>query len=476
MNIKTSNDSKENIIFYPYWEESTLLPAEILSKISEDKDYFTAKGQVRRYFLSNKNILVIHLGKKEKVTLESFRQFLSSTYKIAKKELFKSFDVTLCYDGLGLKKEDVFYSSLEGLLLSDYEYDKFKSSKNKKFKVEDVTLIIEEIPNSLELINKAKLITESVFMTRDLVNGPANFITIDYMEDFAKEIAGKDNLKFSVIREEQLLKDGFNLLHSVGKGSVQRPRLIELEYFVGNDKPTICLIGKGIIFDTGGLNIKPENFMSDMKSDMAGSATVLSLIHCISNLKLPINVVSLLPMAENAVDGNSYRPGDVIIAYNKKSVEILNTDAEGRLILSDALSYSDTKKPDLTIDFATLTGAAIIALGTKIATVYFRDEKYKQKMFDASKKSGEAIWELPLFEDYKENLKADIADVANLGTPSRQAGSIMGALFLSEFIENQQWIHFDLAGTAFFDKEWNYNPKGGTGFILRTIVEFLGKM
>ncbi|HOV13412.1 MAG TPA: leucyl aminopeptidase family protein, partial [Spirochaetota bacterium] len=383
-------------LFYPYIEDLQLLPKDILDKVLEDKDFFNKIYQSKRYFLNQNEVVVIHLGKKEGLSLETLRRFGSIIVNTAKKNYDTNFDI--CFDikkvsefKNDMSEESIFYSLMEGIFLTDYEYDKFKTKKDKKFEIKKINIISDTQVNFEKLKEKLDIIKNAIFLTRDLVNAPANVVNINYIEDEARRVAKDNNLKITVINKEQLVKDGFNLLYSVGKAGSEPPRLIELGYSCGKNVPNICLIGKGIVFDTGGLNLKPENFMSDMKSDMAGAGSVLSLIECISKLKLDVNVTALLPLAENAIDSNSYRPGDVIFGYNKKSVEILNTDAEGRLILADALSYADTKNFDLIIDFATLTGAAVIALGTKIAVSYFKSDKYKDMIFKSSKKMGEPI-------------------------------------------------------------------------------------
>ncbi|HPO50358.1 MAG TPA: leucyl aminopeptidase, partial [Spirochaetota bacterium] len=471
MKINLSKNRTNAKSFYPYFDDSNSVSKEINERIIKDKDYFSKKYQIKKYFLDNGEITVIRLGKKSDFDLETSRRFGSIVINTAKKDYDENFDIILDSDFFdnNFSKEDSTYALLEGLYLTNYEYDIFKTKEGKKFEIKSINLTSDKEIDFEKIDNKAQNVRDAIFLTRDLVNAPANVVNIATLQKEAERIANENNLKLKVKDKNALLKEGFNLLYSVGKAGAEEPRLVEIEYKYDETSPNICLIGKGIVFDTGGLNLKPENFMADMKSDMAGAGSALSLIEYIAKSKMPINVTTIMPLAENAIDSNSYRPGDVILGYNKKSVEILNTDAEGRLILADALSYADTKDFDLVIDFATLTGAAVIALGTKIAASFFRNNSVKEKMFNSSKKCGEPIWELPLFEEYKENLKGDIADIANLGTPQRQAGSIMGALFLSEFIKNGNWIHFDIAGTSHLDKEWYYNPKGGTGFIMRTI-------
>jgi leucyl aminopeptidase len=362
---------------------------------------------------------------------------------------------------------------IEGFLLADYQYRRFLTSGRPVFEIQHLSVIYSDKCDRDALLNPVFSQIEAVNLVRDLVNGPANLVNIQFMEDTAKKICQDHHLEFHVKQEETLKKEGFNLILAVGQGAKEKPRLIEMKYRSSKDHPHICLVGKGVIFDTGGLNIKTENHMNDMKQDMAGAALVIGALQAAARLKLKVNITGLIPLVENAVDALSYRPGDIILGYGKKTVEILNTDAEGRLILADALAYSDELHPDLTMDFATLTGAAVVALGTKMGACFFRNDKTRDKIMESSRFTGEPLWELPLFEPYKEHLAGDIADLGNIGNPPRQAGTIMGALFLSEFIKNTDWSHFDIAGPAFFDKEYSYHPKGGTGFLLRTLIHFL---
>ncbi len=481
MNIVISERADGNIRIYPYWDEiknmSNVFPEKLILKIDKDKKYYSSKDQIKRYFIEGNDISIINFGEKKEIDLESVRQFISIAYSIAKKEFFRNINIFLFPDEWGINKKDIFNAAFESLMLSDYRYKGFKSKKEEVFHIEKVVLVISDpIEDVEEIFKKNSIICKSIFFTRDLVNGPANVVTIDYIENICKTLAKNDKLDIKILNKSELKKEGMNLLIAVGEGANQEPRLIELKYNAGKDLPTVCLIGKGIVFDTGGVNLKPGNALDDMKSDMAGAATVLGIIDTAANLKIPVNLIVVIPLAENSIGSNSYRPGDVVIGYNKKSVEIKNTDAEGRLILADALSYSDKKNPDIIIDFATLTGSAVVALGTKIVAGFFRDASIRDKIISCSKKTGETIWELPLFEEYKELLKNDIADLSNIGNPPREAGTIIAALFLSEFVINKKWVHFDIAGPAFIDKESYYNPKGATGVMIRTIVNFFEKL
>ncbi len=478
MLIKQIEKSSGNIFIYPYWDDDSeikrILPENLIKTIINDGKLTSfTKNNYKRYFIDGNDIIVIHVGKKNFITPDSIRQFSSLAYKRAKKYLFQKVNVFLFNKKWDLDKIDCIKAFLEAFYLSDYKFKGYKKEE-KEFNIDEINIINEEIISDFEKINeKIRIISDSVKMARDMINEPANICNIDHIEKKSLLISKENNLNIEISNKKKLEKMGMNLLLAVGRGSIEEPRMIEIQYNYDKKKPTVCLIGKGITFDTGGINLKPGTALDDMKSDMSGAATVLGIINACSKLKLQLNLIGLIPLAENSIDGNSFRPGDIIVGFNKKSVEIKNTDAEGRLILADALSYSDTRKCNVVIDFATLTGAAIIALGTKITAGFFKNKLIKKKILEASRKTGEPIWELPLFDDYKEMIKNDIADLRNIGEPPREAGTIIGALFLDEFINNKNWVHLDIAGPAFINEEVFYNKKGATGVMIRTIIEFL---
>ncbi|MBN2544156.1 MAG: leucyl aminopeptidase [Spirochaetes bacterium] len=478
MQINQIENPSGSILVYPYWDDDEeinhVLPQKLIKKIENDNKLTPfAKNNYKRYFIDQNDIIVIHIGKKNFINLDSIRQFSSLALKRVKKYLFGEVNIFLFSKKWNLKNNDCIYAFLESLYLSDYRFKGYKKEE-KLFDIKKVNIINEDKVSDFDKINeKCRIICDSVKMTRDLINEPANICNIDYIEKKSLQISKENNLNINVIDKKKLEKMGMNLLLAVGRGSIEEPRLIEIKYNQDNKKPTICLIGKGITYDTGGINLKPGSALDDMKSDMSGAATVLGIINACSKLKLSLNLIGLLPLAENSIDGKSFRPGDILVGFNKKSIEIKNTDAEGRLILADALSYSDTKKCNTVIDFATLTGAAIVALGTKITAGFFKNKTIKKKILEAGRKTGEPIWELPLFDDYKEMIKNDISDLRNIGEPPREAGTIIGALFLDEFIENKNWVHLDIAGPAFIKEEAFYNKKGATGVMIRTIIEFL---
>lgn len=278
------------------------------------------------------------------------------------------------------------------------------------------------------------------------------------------------------MERQELKSNGFEGILAVGNGSLSSPKLIVIEYKGSsqNEQP-IVIVGKAVTFDTGGISIKPSEKMEEMKYDKCGGCNVIAILKAVSDLDLNINVIGIVPAVENMPSGSSYRPGDIIKMYNGKTVEVLNTDAEGRIILGDALAFAvKAFTPRAIIDMATLTGAAIIALGSNVAALLGNNSHLITKILEYSKKTGEKMWELPLFEDYNEQLQTSNADIKNIG--GRAAGAITAAAFLSNFVDTIPWIHLDIAGTAWNQegtKEKSYNPKGATGFGIRTIVEYI---
>ena len=287
-------------------------------------------------------------------------------------------------------------------------------------------------------------------------------------------------MKCIVFSKNELKKKGFGGIDAVGQGSKNEPKLITLEHNGGprNEKP-IVLIGKAVTFDTGGISLKPGEKMDEMKFDKCGGCTVLGIMKAVSELKLSVNVVGIIPSVENMPGSDSYRPGDIIKLYNGKTAEILNTDAEGRLILADALAFGEKQySPKAIIDFATLTGACIIALGTNVAAIISNNERLTQKIQESSKRTTEEVWELPLNEDYMNMIKSDVADMKNIGI-GRAAGTITAAAFLKNALEETPWVHIDIAGVAWTQvatKSKPYNPKGATGFGVRLILDYLQKL
>ncbi len=478
LNINVISEIENKPIFYPYFNDKSGFsdyPSIINDYIDDKSTYFKEKNSIIRVCDDKNGVFLVNMGEYSDIEYNTVREFGWSCFKRAKQEFIKDFVISI--DGFfnGLDSSEVINALCEGINLSDYRYDLFKKkSENPPFEIENVSILTKDISEDYNrIIETAAVITKGVKLTRDMINGPANYITIDYMEKQARRISEESKLDIIVFDHKALAENNMNLILAVGRSGPQKPRMIQIDYKHKDSKKKVVLVGKGIIFDTGGLNIKTEKFMDNMKSDMSGAAIVMSVIDIVAKLKMQVDLTVLMPLAENSIGPESYRPGDIITGHKGKSVEIHSTDAEGRLILADALSYADTLKPDIVIDIATLTGAVRIALGSKMFAGFFRNNEIESDFKKVSDLTGEYLWSLPLFKHYKKNIRSDFADLANLGTPSREAGSIMAALFLGEFIENNNWVHLDIASVSFADNEYCYLPKGGSGIPVRTLVRYI---
>ena len=424
-------------------------------------------------------IMLLGIGDGKKLNEDKFRQ-LGGIISLKAKELnFHNVIISNFYSS-----PTNVESIIEGLVLSLYEFNKFKEDRADKslptfyenYSVSIITTDDSNLRNEIE-IGKIVNICEAVFYARDLANSPPNVIDPNALANSAKTLEKMKNIHVDILDQNQIKDLGMNGIISVGKGSENEPKLIIVEYnhsTASKGKP-IVIVGKAVTFDTGGISIKPSDRMDEMKFDKSGGCMVLGIMKALGNLDLPINVVAIIPAVENMPSGSSYRPGDIIRMYNGKTVEVLNTDAEGRLILADALAYGVAKySPKYILDFATLTGACIIALGTNIAGIIGNDDKLVDKLVSLSRSTGEKIWQLPLSEEFSDLIKSNVATIKNIG--GRTGGTITAAAFLSHFVSDVPWAHFDIAGTAWTQDgtaDKSYNPKGSTGFGIRTIVKFL---
>lgn len=362
---------------------------------------------------------------------------------------------------------------VEGIILGGYSFDRYKKEKTTYLDDLKLSLLVD---NSAIGICKAKcdryrLVSDVVNECRDIVNEPGSVVYPEVLADLARQIGTKQHLKVSVLDEKALQKGGYTGLVSVGKGSIHPPRLITLEYKVSKkSKAQLALVGKGITFDTGGISIKPSEKMLEMKGDMAGGAAVLYTMKAIAQLKPDVNVVGIIPSAENFPDANAQRPGDIFIAKNGKSVQVDNTDAEGRLVLIDGFARAEELNATHVVDIATLTGAVVRALGQGYAGIMGNNQGLIDAVIHAGQNHGENLWQLPLPDEYKDMLKTPYADINNVGGP--QGGAITAGLFLQEFVpENTAWAHLDIAGPFLFDKPWKYYREGATGFGVKTFVD-----
>jgi leucyl aminopeptidase len=426
--------------------------------------------------LRAKTVLLVGMGKKDAATADSVRRALGKVAGTASR--YRSVATTVPQAG-GRGPDDALFAAAEGVLLGSYRFDRYKSSQKDGSKpdrsLERVVFLGKTRWDGRavrEAFRRAEIMSESVAWARDLVNTPAQEATPDYLAKQAQKMARETGLQSKVWAKAELERGGFGGVLGVGQGSVNQPRLIELTYRGGRSgDPPIALTGKGVTFDSGGLSIKDAKGMEWMKADMGGAAAVLGAMRAIALLRPAVNVIAAIPSSENLPSGSSIRPGDVLRHRGGKTSEVLNTDAEGRLILADALAYLSEKKPRVIIDCATLTGACMIALGEDVWGVMGNDRELIRDVLAAGEEAGEPGWELPLWEGYREKIASSVADVKNVG--DRWGGAITAALFLSEFVGETPWCHLDVAGTAYHEKPGDYWPKGATGSPARTLIRYV---
>ncbi len=354
----------------------------------------------------------------------------------------------------------------EGFLLGSYRYDQYRS---KKTEPAPALVLLEPVAESWNAdVARARVVAEAVCFARDLVNLPAREKGPRQLADLILAEAQRHGVTVEVFDETWLAQEGMEGILGVGAGSHRPPCLVRIETGPVDGK-RLALVGKGICFDSGGLSLKPADMMENMKSDMAGAAAVAAVAIAAGRLQIPVSVVALAPLAENLPGGSATRPGDVLTIRNGKTIEVLNTDAEGRLVLADALSLAAEQTPDLIVDVATLTGAARVALGDKIAGLFGNSDQAIDSVSAAARRAGERVWPMPLPADYRPLIDSEVADMKNTG--GRYGGAISAALLLSEFVGEVPWVHLDIAGPGRSDKAENYVKKGGTGFGVRTLIE-----
>lgn len=429
---------------------------------------------------SARKLLLVGVGEKAKLTDEILRSAAAQATRAAQSFRIQSVAI-LAVEYLPERRKviDSIPDIVEGVLLSQYQFKKYKSpDPDQKKDLEEVVLVHKDAkatPAIKKAVEKGRHYSEGAMLARNLVNEPGDSVTPTTLKETAEEIAKQSPLiRCKVFDKPELKKRGFGAILAVARGSEQPPYLLHLTYKPKQPtKKKVFLVGKGITFDSGGISLKPSEGMETMKMDMAGAAAVLGVFSQISALSPRVEVHGLVATCENLPSGSAIKPGDVVTAFNKKTIEVLNTDAEGRMVLADALSYAETFKPDFIVDLATLTGACIVALGNDVAAILGTDQSLVSAVEKASKDAGEKIWQLPLEESYEEEMKGDIADVKNISTPGTGAGTITGALFLKNFVKETAWAHLDIAGPAWSSKEKGYISKGGTGFGVRTLLRFL---
>ena len=364
---------------------------------------------------------------------------------------------------------------VEGFSLAAYRFDKYKSRPDPAPSVDELILIVGGTGHDTRALDTAwrrtEIVLESVAFVRDLVNEPAAVKTPSYIAAATERLAKDAGFGVEVWKPDRLAKEEMHGLIAVARGAEEEPRFLRMRYEASGASKRIALVGKGITFDSGGLSLKQAKSMETMKIDMAGGAAVIAVMAAVARLRPLINVDGFVPLSENLPSGAAQKPGDVIRYRNGKTVEVLNTAAEGRLVLADALTLAAALQPDAIIDVATLTGACMVALGVDVAGVFSNDQRLADDLVAIGRAQGEPLWQLPLVPEYRDDLKSAVADLKNIG--GGNAGSITGALFLQEFVDGRPWAHLDIAGPAYADKDKPYQPRGGTGFAVRTLVEYV---
>lgn len=416
--------------------------------------------------------LLVGLGKKDALTPAHVREAAATAARELQDKRARTISFQVPEE---LDAHEMGQAISEGAILGTYRFSRYKT-RETLHELKGITITSDRTGLAVKRgAETGRMIAESVNLVRDLQNMSPSELTPAAFADEVGRVAKKERLKAKVLDKKQLEKQGFGGILAVGGGSENEPRLVTIEYVPKNAKKTICVVGKGITFDTGGLSMKPSEHMLGMKFDMSGAAAVLGIVVAASRLQLPMRVVGVLGLAENAVDGKSYRPDDIVKTKSGLTIEVQNTDAEGRIVLADALFHAAEMEPDALIDIATLTGAAVIALGDVAAPLLGNDQRVVDALLDASRKSGELAWQMPLWDEYEKDIQSKVADMKNMPV-KRMAGTIVAAMLLKQFVKGVSWAHIDIAGVADADPRECYftrDGEGGTGFGVRLVVQYL---
>ena len=423
-------------------------------------------------------VMLVGAGEEKKLTLHKLR---SLSVSVARKlERSGARDVSVYLTELSVKGvsfTDKVQAVAEGIWLGLYSFDKYKTKKEEnKRELRSLTIMVssrKELELAQAAVNRARAIASGTNFARELANEPGNICIPEFLGEQAQALSHKQ-LNVTVMDKKAIEEAGFTALLAVNQGSAKEPRFIVLDYSGGKkSEAPVALVGKGLTFDAGGISIKPAAQMDEMKYDMCGSAAVLGIFKAAIEMDLPVNLLGIIPSTENMLGAAAYKPGDIITSYKGITIEVQNTDAEGRIILADALAYAAEQKPAEIIDFATLTGACVIALGGQASGLMGTDEKMKKGLKESGDFTHDRVWELPLYEEYQEQIKSEIADIRNVG--GREAGTITAACFLSRFVDDISWAHLDIAGTAWNMKGTDISAKGATGAGVRLVIDYLSR-
>ena len=427
--------------------------------------------------LAPERLLLVGAGKPEKFTPMELRRVVGAALRYLKSRSVKRFALLPRENDRSAAAAQVI---VEGLLFADFEADKYKTDKKDPKEIEAVAIAgwtEGSRPEAGRGIARGRIVAESQNFTRDLVNEPSNRLTPRVLGERAEAMAREVGLGIEILDEKKIRDLKMGALLSVAQGSEEPPRLIVVTYAPPESRPgapVIGLVGKAITFDTGGISIKPADGMEKMKYDMAGGATMLGVMRALAQLKPPVKVVAVVPATENMPGGRAQKPGDIQIALSGKSIEVINTDAEGRLVLADGIAYAKKLGCTHLVDAATLTGAIVVALSNINVGVFGSDRAFTERLLDSARAAGEKMWPMPLDDDYREMIKSTIADIQNVGS-GKGGGAVVAAMFLKEFAGDTPWVHLDIAGTAWLDDAKPWAAKGASGVAVRTLVDFVMK-
>ncbi|MCF7826949.1 MAG: leucyl aminopeptidase [Candidatus Marinimicrobia bacterium] len=438
---------------------------EFKAKLNQSLVLYTADCKTSQRYI------IIGLGESEKYKSDFLRQAAATAAKLIVGLKVSSFAIEFMGESR-LAPGDA-QALAEGLVMGSYRFLNYKKSEDDYTGIDDVTVVSDTA--IADALAYGMQVAAGVVLARDLGNHPSNIATPSYLADTAEAIAKIGGMKTTIYDREDFEKLGLGGIQGVAQGSDVPPKFIIMEYMGGGkDAKTLGLVGKGLTFDSGGISIKPSAGMDEMKFDMLGGAAVLGIMSVVAETKPKLNIIAVIPSTENMNGGEAYKPGDILTAYNGKTIEILNTDAEGRLILADGLSYiTDKYKLDGLVDFATLTGAVVVALGHRYSGIMTNDQDFANELIAVGEKTQDRVWQMPLDDEYAEDIKSTIADVKNTGT-AREAGTIAAAAFLREFVkEGTSWCHVDIAGSGWLKKGRSYLPEGPTGAGVRLIMELI---
>lgn len=455
-----------------------------ISKLIEDGEITGKMGETTLIHTLGKmapaRVMVIGLGSQDGFTLDSVRRIAAESCRRLRRIGVETVATIAHGAGMGgLDAAPVGQAIAEGAILGLYRFDKYKSPSEDRRDLKNLNIIESDASKTQDLeagVAEGTVIAEAVNLCRDMVGEPANFMTPSRMAETALDVAREAGMKLEVFDRPDMVERGMGAILGVAQGSDEPPKFIVMSYNGDPDDDTnnLGLLGKGITFDSGGISIKPATNMGAMKGDMAGGASVISAMKAIGKLRPKINVTAIVAATENMPGGRAQRPGDIVRTSSGKTIEIDNTDAEGRLVLADAAVYANSIGLTRIVDVATLTGAMSVALGTVCTGAFGNDRELTDQVISAGESVGERIWELPTYDDYKEQYRSEVADIKNTG--GRGAGSITGAMIIGEFVGDSSWVHLDIAATSTSDKVRGYNPKGPTGVPVRTLIGLARKL